>query len=293
MKILVVHHDADYDGLFSGCVAGYFLGKHGHKVLLQGWDFGDDKVEVAEDIDQVYILDLPFDCIARHEKILPTVWIDHHKSSIDKWGQQGIDGFQMDGVAACRLAWQYFNNIRPSLEDFKSRMVQEPSAIRLAGEYDVWDKSDPMAESFQFGLKLNSYTTVPNLSRFIRLGSDGEVKQVCEQGETAMKWQKAYAAEACASKGYTVELGGLTFWCLVSVHARNSMWFPSVPQGIDGLMCCRLTGKGTVGISLYHNPGREDLDLSPIAVSFGGGGHRGACGFQISLEQATSLGILK
>jgi hypothetical protein len=39
----------------------------------------------------------------------------------------------------------------------------------------------------------------------------------------------------------------------------------------------RANGKWTV--SLYGVPHRPDLDLSPIAVKHGGGGHRQACGF--------------
>ena len=32
-------------------------------------------------------------------------------------------------------------------------------------------------------------------------------------------------------------------------------------------------------VSLYHAKHRKELDLSLIAVKYGGGGHRGACGF--------------
>lgn len=33
-------------------------------------------------------------------------------------------------------------------------------------------------------------------------------------------------------------------------------------------------------VSLYHADGKEQHDLSLIAVKYGGGGHRGACGFR-------------
>jgi nanoRNase/pAp phosphatase (c-di-AMP/oligoRNAs hydrolase) len=33
-------------------------------------------------------------------------------------------------------------------------------------------------------------------------------------------------------------------------------------------------------VSLYHAPSKEHHDLSKIAVKYGGGGHRGACGFK-------------
>jgi nanoRNase/pAp phosphatase (c-di-AMP/oligoRNAs hydrolase) len=33
-------------------------------------------------------------------------------------------------------------------------------------------------------------------------------------------------------------------------------------------------------VSLYHSPHNKQHDLSLIAVKYGGGGHKGACGFQ-------------
>ena len=67
-----------------------------------------------------------------------------------------MPGYRIDGVAACRLAWQWFNGLdpaRPDRCDYIDRRVKEPLAIRLAGEYDVWDKRDPDAELFQYGLR--------------------------------------------------------------------------------------------------------------------------------------------
>jgi len=77
-------------------------------------------------------------------------------------------GYRIDGVAACRLAWQYLKekdpqwvthlNGFPKKEDFIERRVIEPIAVRLAGEYDIWDKRDPNAELFQHGLRSKELT---------------------------------------------------------------------------------------------------------------------------------------
>jgi len=42
-------------------------------------------------------------------------------------------------------------------------------------------------------------------------------------------------------------------------------------------------------VSLYHIDGHTHHDLSKIAVKYGGGGHRGACGFRISLAQLNDI----
>lgn len=299
-QTLVIHHSADYDGLFSGAVAFHWLAERvgmTNEVDLKGWDFGDPVVDTAG-YDNVYVIDLPIDC---QDNRKPVIWIDHHKSSIEKFGYG--HGFQMDGVAACRLAWAYFRsgaegsglNELPTLQDFKERSVPEPLALTLAGEYDVWDKSDMDAERFQFGLTANRYRTAFECLPLLHAGADHDVRLMCQQGQAAMDWQAAFAYDVCENRGYMVDYCGLKFWCLASVHARNSMWFPqgSVPYDADALMCYRIEGDGTLKISLYHKPGREDLDLSEIAKAMRGGGHRGACGFSYSIEGAIEAGILR
>lgn len=110
-----------------------------------------------------------------------------------------------------------------------------------------------------------------------------------------MKWQKVFATSVCKHRGYMVELGGNRYWCLASVHARNSSWFPNevVPVDANGVMCYRIEGDGQAKVSLYNREGCEDVDHSVIAVEFGGGGHKGACGFSVPLEKAVALGILR
>ena len=54
-----------------------------------------------------------------------------------------------------------------------------------------------------------------------------------------------------------------------------------IPEtGHDALLKFNWTGLYW-DVSLYHAKHRTDLDLSLIAAKYGGGGHRGACGFRI------------
>ena len=109
-KTTVIHHSADYDGLFCREIARKFL----PGAELIGWDFGDAPLEIPSE-GQIYILDLPVDRVFGmkfgEEGHLPwlerVIWIDHHKSSIETHNKT-IPGYRIDGVAACRLAWQWF-----------------------------------------------------------------------------------------------------------------------------------------------------------------------------------------
>lgn len=105
-NIAVIYHDADFDGIASGEVCKHFLTKQGHAVHMYGWDYGRPLPEVSwerethhvhnggltsrlanwEDYDAIYIVDLSVDeLMARPELRDKIVWIDHHKSAIEKW----------------------------------------------------------------------------------------------------------------------------------------------------------------------------------------------------------------
>ena len=105
-KSLVIYHSADFDGIFCREIAKKFLGDSAQYV---GWTHGDPPIPFPSE-GAVYVLDLSPECLAdipAHQERL--IWIDHHKSAIEKFSPR-IAGLRIDGVAACRLAWQWFSN---------------------------------------------------------------------------------------------------------------------------------------------------------------------------------------
>src|SRR5260221_503725 len=141
MKTLVIYHSADFDGIFCREIARKFLPEDTEFV---GWNFGDEPLKPPQ--CAIYVLDLPLDRVFGFDyKTVGNergpyhpaglVWIDHHKSSIESH-PNNIPGYRIDGVAACRLAWQWFftgqNSVRladeskrrmPSKQDFIDRKV--------------------------------------------------------------------------------------------------------------------------------------------------------------------------
>lgn len=288
----VIHHSADFDGLFCREIARKFL----PDAEIIGWDFGDAPLAIPN--GQIYVLDLPVDKVfgfdyAKRETVplgLNLIWIDHHKSSIESHPTD-IPGYRIDGVAACRLAWQWFageppnfanragdQRTMPSKQHFIDREVSEPRAVRLAGEYDIWDKRDPNAELFQHGLRSCPLTDgiwdellePRNLPRL--------TEQLLEQGQCLQYAKTQENAEIIALAGFTLQWEGLTF--LACNHARfNSHLFTAGLKPEHDALLGFAWRKDKWVVSLYHAPGKEHHDLSLIAVRHGGGGHKGACGF--------------
>lgn len=306
----VIYHSADYDGIFCREITKKFLGEK--DVQYIGWNFGDPPVHLPVN-GEFFIMDLPMDRIFGIKfsngfvewpdgKGQPLdrvdwgkiTWIDHHKTSIDSH-PTSIPGYRIDGVAACRLAWQWFATLNdsrnwiglpsgikaplPTKQDFIDRKVAEPLAVRLAGEYDIWDKRDSRAETFQYALRCsNDYDE--SLQSLLCYAAETVVAEMLKQGEAAQHYAMRTDASICKSLTWLMEWEGLKWLCVN--HARfNSNFFAAkdVPEtGHDALLGFRFDGKSWM-VSLYHAKHRTDLDLSLIAVKHGGGGHKGACGF--------------
>lgn len=285
MKKYVIYHKADFDGIFCREIAQKRFGNAADYI---GWDYGDPIPAIPEG-SELFMLDISVDGLMDFPEL---VWIDHHKTAIEKFGDK-IAGLRMDGVAACRLAWQYWFSVDHHIgreltkSDYINRIVTEPLAVRLAGEYDIWDKRDPDADLFQHGLRgVNLDELWPFLLSLIR-DNEKYVHQILDGGR-AIQYAKNRENESIINaSGFTVEFEGLRF--LACNHARyNSHLFSAgLKEDHDG--CLGFNWDGSMWrVSLYHAPGKEHHDLSVIASKHGGGGHRGACGFK-----ATALPFLK
>lgn len=293
-KTQVIYHSADFDGIFSREIAKRFM----PDAQLIGWTHGDPLLPFPEPGTVVYVIDLAPHCFASMPDINQVgrqlIWIDHHKSSIEKWPAT-IPGYRIDGVAACRLAWQFFLFHRPTpgkrifelpgKYEFIDRLLPEPLAVRLAGEYDIWDKRDPDAELFQHGLK-SQHLSPTDWRHLLEHDCDKSVSNVfverlLHQGATLEYAKNSENAEIMKRQAFDIEWHGLKF--LACNHALfNSLLFTSgIKPHHDALLGFRFDGRQWK-VSLYHAPGKEHHDLSLIAIQYkGGGGHRGACGFEV------------
>jgi hypothetical protein len=176
------------------------------------------------------------------------------------------------------LAWQWFNhNADVCLSHpaaFRDRLVEEPLAVRLAGEFDVWDKRDPRADTFQHGLR----SCEPDFERL--LSDDLQyVGELLVAGRMLQWVRERENASLITKNGFTIEWEGLT-WLACNATRFNSLLFTAgLRSEHDACLGFNWDGRKWK-VSLYGRPERPDLDLSQIAVKYWGGGHRQACGFE-------------
>ena len=330
MNIAIIYHDADFDGKLSNEVCRYHLtGLHPDaNVHSYGWDYDrplplliplvrvlPHKPQVLWcDYDKIYIVDLSVDALMERPELRDKIiWIDHHKSAIERWSARGLKGYRIDGVAACRLCWQWFSfdfgpnsDLRhhpvdwylPQIRDYIDRKVDEPTLLRLAGEYDVWDHRDPDAKALQFGLRALSDVELAGLIHYQFACGPRDVvdrlylQPAIEQGHAIKAYCDKQNDEYSASCSHTIRFEGLNFCALnIGQRGNSDLMRGGITPDHQALFAWRHVGLGNnpIYVSLYHAPGHEDLDLSEIAKRWGGGGHRGACGFRTTLAQLDDI----
>lgn len=326
-NIAIIYHDADFDGKLSNEVCRFHLSKlhPGAAIHSYGWDYGRPVPEPQglyfganavvhrrwDHYDAIYIVDLSVDdLMARPELREKIVWIDHHKSAIEKWDHIGdvtrMVGYRIDGVAACRLCWQWFtadtgphgdprihpmDQNLPQKHNYVGREVSEPELIRLAGEYDIWDHRDPDAKVLQFGLRS---LTVEELNLLVSeefAFSNGgmALKLAIKSGRTIKSYCDRQNDEYSSAYAQTIRWEGLTFCALnIGQRGNSDLLRGGLKPEHDACFAWRWTGDKVL-VSLYHVEGKTHHDLSQIAVKYGGGGHKGACGFRLTLNELSTI----
>lgn len=278
MSTYVIYHRADFDGEFCREIARLFL----PNAVLIGWDYGDSTPVIPE-MARLYILDLSVPGLMEHADL---VWIDHHKSAIERYPAD-ITGYRIDGVAACRLAWQWFRTAGstlspeglPELEDYRARTVPEPLAVRLAGEYDIWDHRDPRAALFQHGLR--SQELEWNLLLDERTERNAYVEHLLDCAKYIAYSRRNGLQRLLAEGAFLLEWQGLR-WIAINAAGLASDAYGLAEGSYDaGLSFTWSPKKRKWKVSMRAL--RPDLDLSGIATAHGGGGHKAACGFETAV----------
>lgn len=271
-----IYHKRDLDGFTSGAIIKY---KYPDAKMI-GYDYGDDlEVSILKD-ESVIMADVsfPIEKMIEINKLTNNmfVWIDHHISAIREYYNYVINNDNnicvavLDNkMAACQGTWKHL---------FPDKEI--PKAITLLGKYDIFDKSDidewnNVINPFQYGMRrlCNSLDEFPT-----ELFEDNSlIDKIIEDGNIILSYQ-AKSDELKAKSSFEAKLNNLNAICL-NGGGFGSSAFNSVydEDKHDIMLSFFFNGKEWI-VSLYTT--KDNVDCSVIAKTFGGGGHKGAAGFQ-------------
>lgn len=170
------------------------------------------------------------------------------------------------------------------MQDYFNHHVNEPLAVRLAGEYDVWDKRDPNAELFQHGLRSRDLDGM-TWTFLLEAGQDAleTVTELLAAGETLQYARTKENESIIKAQGFTLDFEGLRFLACNAARFNSHLFTAGLTPEHDGCLGFAYDGgKKLWKFSMYGVPGKPDIDFAAIAIKYGGGGHKQACGFALA-----------
>jgi oligoribonuclease NrnB/cAMP/cGMP phosphodiesterase (DHH superfamily) len=283
--VICFYHSRDLDGKCSAAI----VRKRYPDCQLYGIDYGDTfPLDIVTGESVVFMVDfsLPMeDMLKLYSNTRNLIWIDHHISAINDYNDTmknlptlpGFAGKRDIKKAACELTWEHL---------FPTQDV--PRAVELLSMYDIWDHSDPDTLPFQMGARMKSLGPDNHVWKDLLVSpshydeSEGKIciryiDTILKDGATILNYQDKQNTDNCRSNAFEVEFEGLK--CIVLNAGFGSRLFKSAWSDQYDMMITFTTNGKQWRVSLYQDD-RPNIDCSVIAKKYGGGGHKGAAGFQ-------------
>lgn len=270
--ILCYYDKKDFDGQASAAIVRYWSEKTNRgplRLIPYGYGKSIDLESITEETT-VFMVDISADPkvmfqLRARAKIF--IWIDHHKSAIDRVNCN-FAGVQDPTQAACVLTWKYL---------FKDRAL--PYAIRQFGSFDVWDHSDPDCVPFQYGARGVIDSVNSPLWDLLLEDNREVIDRILQQGYVVNHYRKEQNRIYCNARAFATQLDNYSVLAC-NVACQNSSFFDSAnTENFDLLALFCLTPHGDWKVSIYSKAG-SGIDVSKIALKRGGGGHKHAAGYK-------------
>ena len=266
--IKVFHHN-DLDGRCSGAIVKYLY--EPQEVELFEIDYSIPfPIESIEAEDTILILDFSIEPEMMKRLLEITkdvVWIDHHKSAIEKYNDFGEDiaGIRKDGISGCKLTWQFLARDKPI-----------PTAVEYISDYDCWIFDFENTEKFFFGLQcFNNEADSDIWYSLFDEADDVLINDIILKGENVIKYRTNFCADYVKENAFEVEFEGYN--CIAcNVTNFGSKLFDSLKDKNYDIMITFVYDGKVWKYGFYTSKG--EIDVSKIAVKYGGGGHKGAGG---------------
>lgn len=264
----VFYHN-DMDGKCAGAIVYQYHKNNNEKVECIPMDYTKEfPLDNINKNELIYIVDFSLQKEGDFKKLLEitseVVWIDHHKTAIEKNKHlYYLKGLRMDGTAGCQLTWEYFYNDRTI-----------PHVVKLLADYDVWTyKFGEETSRLQSGIQLyNTEPTSNNWETWLK-GSYFPSDEL-KDGEVVLKYQEHLNKNIIERFMFTTTFEGYKAVCCNAGNFSSKL-FDTVTEDYDIMIPFVFDGKQWT-VSLYT---KKDIDVSEIAKKYGGGGHKKASGF--------------
>lgn len=287
MKIINILHHYDADGRCAAAVAKWFLRSLPEYELRyleidHGWPIPEF---TPGSILMILDFSLPVENIQKLlSQEVTIVWVDHHKTALKKAEAYPVSlpGLRNEDIAGCELTWKWFTSpevkqIFPTLEVSRMDKHGTPDAVLFIADRDAWPGKYISTRDFCAGML--TVNTNPTEQIWMDLFSGKTaVSEVMQWGRICDRYLKLKNS-SLIKKGFNVMMDGYRGFAVNGVGLGRDAFAPLDDQGYDLFIVFHYNGReGYWKITAYTAKG---LDVSNLAVLRGGGGHAGACGWEV------------
>lgn len=280
------HNDAD--GRCSAFWVKHFIGRI-LKIEFISMDYIKPfPLNFIEPDEEVYIIDYSIHPLIMDQLIKKTkfvTWIDHHKTAIEQYTESAltdaflegrIRGVRQIGTAACMLTYCYLRHMTMcgtgEIKPFEPWMTEDaPMFTKLIADWDVM--------TIKYGNRTKQFITAFNAGDFDPDGKDWldcpslPTEKMIEAGKHMIEFRDGWARDYL-SLGFLTYFQGYKCFAL-NLGRCNSEYFKSLQLGTYDVYIAFVFDGVQYSVSLYS----QVVDVSKIALAYGGGGHTGAAGF--------------
>ena len=262
------YHNADFDGICSGAI---ILHKYPECEMI-GVDYGDSIVfQNIDPGETIFMVDfsLSSDDMIRLRDRCAFTWIDHHKSAIDlsyAKGYNNIKGIRRNDIAAAALTWDFFYDL------------PVPIPVHFISEYDLWNLSQDVVYFQLFLQRMNLSVFHADWQTFFKNPDTLPNYHMLATGADIYTHMYHTVGKAIKNTAIQLPWEGMNCLCM-NLYLSSSLMYDMISDGekYDMLIAYNIQANGRYKVSLRTR--QENVDVSRVAVKFGGGGHKKAAGF--------------
>lgn len=281
-RINCVTHN-DMDGVFSGLVIRH---KYPQTIVYQT-NYGRNFESNWLDCDVLFVTDYSFDGIKTLQDINnretpKLVWIDHHVI-VDEAIQQNFnpEGLRRRDVSAACLCWEY---CYPNTEI--------PTVIKYISDYDIWQWKDNInALYFQNAIRNVSISiNQKSGTEFFKalLEKQNLLDRFVANGKNIEDYNDLRRKLVCEDGGFYTKIEGMDA-IACNIKTTNSTIFKFEDEKLKKekvdipfrILFAYFSSINGWRVSVFSND-PEKFSAHEICKKYGGGGHDGAGGFQVS-----------
>ena len=278
-KVVAFYHRGDLDGVSSGAILHKVFSTQ-HDLTLIGVEYGDDidAMKLTEGSDLVYVVDFTFEPFVQMldlNRNRNLIWIDHHKSSLEhvkKYPDVKFKGVLGDNKkSACELLWEYF---------YPNNSV--PHIISQISIFDTWQHNfnDDILNLYS-GAEIKSDMNPKSKFWEEMFSNTGDIQNLIDIGKMIRQYDKMKNKIYAENHAFETEFDGYKA-IAINIGIAGSIKFDAVydEKKHDIMLAFSRRSNGIWKISLYTT--KKSIDCSAICRKYGGGGHAGAAGFEVS-----------